>query len=917
MGRKGKRAAQAKKTEPDASASPPPTSSAPAVEPVAAGVMEWLWFAGATLVVCGVGLWFQLNVNRVFDVPKAVVLKVGGCSLFVVWLLYALFGPGVRWRSARVFAGPVTAMTLVVIVSTFLSIDFSTSFNGVYERQFGLQGFLACVGLFFLTATGLSGKRGAWVGIAVLAVVGSTMGVYSFYQANGWDPWPFFWNRPFDKVYSFLGNATFAGNALALILPMIAVAGGVATSVTLAAPQRRDRLPVTSVLWLVGLAGALFIQIVPPRIQALDALALDPTPRMPPDSLRTVFKLCMGVPPIMLLTGGLLGTWGPPSTRLGQQRDRFAADAFAAGVLVAMVVGIGMGLIFTRTRGAWVGTAVAIAAGFILLPRLAHGTRWLRPAQAACWGTAAAVAVAFTVYITMPTAVCGPKDDSKCWLYVQTIHSIPKGFDTSTFQGKGQGTRPFLWSESPRVLFNHSQTLKRAYDDREDYADHVDQGLAKMLNVEHVKPYGETFRGLDSAWRSVGVWLFGIGVETYRYAFMSHKSMRLERLDPMTNHDNPHNNYLYVLASFGVLGLIAYVWLLWSLLSTAFRRFMQSSEVSSRVDRAMAFGVVTSFFSYAVYSIAGFDSVACSVFLFFLLGTAAAMFNPNLEEQPQNLVTQVRRQWAEFRGRDPATVPAVVPAPVLLAVALVTVPLLLVSAYRATVVYRAERALTGDPVPVRTRLALYEGKAARAAKAVQTNPTESFYKQSLGNAYADLSREYTRQANAQGLGRPEAMRRLKKAAEYHKLAEGVLYAALDHAWAPENIYISLFQLYYRQRDFAKAERALERALVHSPHLGAVRVNLAMLQFRRKAFDEAFANADWVTEVDPPNALGWRIRGQIHKMRGHLKQAKADLRLAVSNSRSKDATAKKLLEEVEAQLAAEEAKTTSTAAATSG
>ncbi|NJK90107.1 MAG: hypothetical protein HC923_12450 [Myxococcales bacterium] len=47
-------------------------------------------------------------------------------------------------------------------------------------------------------------------------------------------------------------------------------------------------------------------------------------------------------------------------------------------------------------------------------------------------------------------------------LYARTVRSIPAAFDPDrTDFGQGQGTRPYLWSESPRVLTNHRDTLNR------------------------------------------------------------------------------------------------------------------------------------------------------------------------------------------------------------------------------------------------------------------------------------------------------------------------------------------------------------------------------------------------------------------------------------------------------------------------
>ena len=992
MSRKAKRAQRAKKNAPAAKAPPAPKPAAveaPPVEPIADGPVEWLWVLGAIFIVAGVSWWFQLDVNRVFDVPKAVILKVGGCGLFAVWFLYALFGPGVRWRSAGIFAGPVLALTAAVLLSTFFSLDAATSFNGVYERQFGLQGFLACVGLFFLTSTGLNGKRGAWMAIGVLACVGSVIGIYALFQSFGWDPWPFFWNKQHNKVYSFLGNATFAGNALALILPMVITAAGVSTAVTVAAPDRRERFGAHLLLWTGGFVAVIALQILPGYIQASQALALEPVPATPPATVALAFKVGLSLAIGVLLVASLLGTWGPEFIRLEDKRSRQAADAVAAGALSAMVIGIAAGLLFTRTRGAWVGTAVALCAGFLLLPQLARGTRWYSTVRNGCWGTAGAVVVAFSVYLLAPSAICGTKPagprPGACWLWAETFRSVPAAFDPSrTDYGKGQGTRRYLWWESPRVLFNNAATLERYYTDRVDYAAHVDTSFAKDLEIAKLEPRTDGYKTFDTAWRAAAVWFFGIGIETYRYAFMSHKSLRLEALDPMTNHDNPHNNYLYTLASFGLLGLAAYVWLLWVLLSYAFRRFLaptkpllQSDDTSadaegaykpglvtawtfteatrdtkaklslrtahpdevsqairtafpdwqvdanegavvvrgyepdtvlgdvagietslggSRVDRAMAFGVVTSFFSYAVYSIAGFDSVACSVFLYFLLGTSAVLFRPNVGEVPEQLLIQLQKQWLAFRGRDSSQRPALPAwAPVL--VAAICVPLLLTCAWRAWVVLSAEKALVSSP-SARTRRGYYESKVTSTREAVRINPYESFYKQSLGNAYAEAARYYDVEARSARGQAGVAQAAIAKAAEYRAAAEQTLYAALDHAWAPENIYISLFQLYYQQGKRNEAETALERALVHSPHLGAVRANLASLQLQRNGLKEALANAKWVQQVDPTNAMAWRVAGRVHQKLGDLTSAEYNLKMALKRSKNRDRLASQYLAEVE-------------------
>ena len=199
---------------------------------------------------------------------------------------------------------------------------------------------------------------------------------------------------------------------------------------------------------------------------------------------------------------------------------------------------------------------MAFAVGAMLLPMLARGTRWHRPAQIACWGTGGIVAVAFVSYVTFPAAFCGPKDRSSCWIYADTIRSIPAAFDPNrTDYGKGQGTRRYLLvGESARHLQPRTDTgavLRRS------------SHLRRERRCPACAQSG--FRRTRSAQRDLsGVrprLAVGLGVVLrHRYRDIpvcvhESQSLRLEALDQMTNHDNPHNNYLYVLASVGITGL--------------------------------------------------------------------------------------------------------------------------------------------------------------------------------------------------------------------------------------------------------------------------------------------------------------------------------------------------------------------------
>ena len=113
---------------------------------------------------------------------------------------------------------------------------------------------------------------------------------------------------------------------------------------------------------------------------------------------------------------------------------------------------------------------------------------------------------------------------------------------------------------------------------------------------------------------------------------------------------------------------------------------------------------------------------------------------------------------------------------------------------------------------------------------------------------------------------------LVKAKSYRALSEQALYASWTTPGRPENVYISLFQLYYQQGRVREAEEALERALKHSPHLGAVRANVASLQLERKAIDNALFNAKWVLKVSPSNSMALRVAGRAHQLRREFDQA---------------------------------------------
>lgn len=826
--------------------------------------MRLVLFVGVMLVVTLVALWFELTVNRVFDMPKAYALKLGASLLGLVWLGWALFGPGVSWRAPRAFSGPVLVFFLAGLLSVFFSIDPWMSLVGVYERQFGVQGLLACALLFFVTSTSLRGQRGAVLGFSLLLVLGGIVGVYAYLQSTGLDPFGFF-KKPSTKVYATLGNATFAGNALALVFPVssmlaLALAGRALDAKRTSVDAARGERIAAMGFAFVGIAGLLLL----PGLLAAE----DPT--LSQAGRQKFFLGGVFLATLVLAFLGAASSGGLASVQPESPGGRRLADAAGAGGLLAFVFWIGVGLLKTRTRGAWVGTGVAVTAGLLLLPllfrdqpRLAKQIRW------------AGLALVASLLVGMGVFLKAAPEH----LYARTIMSIPHAFDPSVkTYGRGQGTRRYLWTESPRVLTHHGETLARK---------DVDEAVQKTKSLDFPDPLPPAGNLLQRT----AVYLTGVGFEAYRYAFMSHKSKRLEALDQMTNHDNPHNNYLYVLATTGVLGLLAYLWLLSRFLRVSWRNFRRDDV--SWFHRAVAFGVLTSFLSYSVYSIAGFDSVICSVFLFYLLGVSAVFFNPN-DDPPLDLATQVRRQIKDARSPGAAPSSALAPYGLRLAMFAVAGAMLLHTAFTVEKLRRAEKAFVGLDANS------FEGKVESIKRALELNPRESYYWLTLGNTYASGARqlqEMVMRASAGGKAQDLSFAR-DKLQTYMNGAEDAYYEALDHSWAPENVYISLFQLYYSMNDADRAISALRLVLLHSPHLPPVRANLALLELEAKQDTKrALSDCEWVLEIDPNNAMALRTCGRAEFLLGKKGRARSYLLRAKKRSPN-DPTIERYLNEVE-------------------
>ncbi len=191
------------------------------------GVMEaaWLWALILT------PLFFNIYSSRVFEPDKAVILRSLALLALAAWLGKALGGLP-TWRGARLSFGtvagflrvplvaPVLALGVVYVISTLLSVAPQTSLSGSYPRLQGTLTTFAYLALFATAATHLRRRAQVERLLAAAMLTSLPVSLYGILQRFHLDPLP--WGADISThVTSSLGNATFLGAYLILVVPVI------------------------------------------------------------------------------------------------------------------------------------------------------------------------------------------------------------------------------------------------------------------------------------------------------------------------------------------------------------------------------------------------------------------------------------------------------------------------------------------------------------------------------------------------------------------------------------------------------------------------------------------------------------------------------------------------------------------------
>jgi O-antigen ligase len=313
--------------------------------------------------------------------------------------------------------------------------------------------------------------------------------------------------------------------------------------------------------------------------------------------------------------------------------------------------------------------------------------------------------------------------------------------------------------------------------------------------------------------------LLGSGPETFRIAFMPHKSIELARLEKNVNFDNPHNNYLYLWATTGSVGLLTYFYLLFA----CFREGMRRLRSHDSSPATLYLGVVSSLLAYGVCMLTGFDTIATLGYFCALIAILAAGQSPSERKASGGAGTVSGRYLLVF----------------------------LCALLFGGVVYDTSRVLGADylahkALALDMRLPTSQDQAAALLeRACARAPRESYYRLRL----AEL---YLRRAQEAEYKEPLLLR---KAVYWGELS-------LQQGWAPENSFQLMSTAYLRLKACAEAESTSRRGLALDPQNFPLRTTLACALACQGKREEARGEVVRALSIDPTYLPARRLKKSL-------------------------------------------------------
>lgn len=328
--------------------------------------------------------------------------------------------------------------------------------------------------------------------------------------------------------------------------------------------------------------------------------------------------------------------------------------------------------------------------------------------------------------------------------------------------------------------------------------------------------------------------LLGWGPETYRDVFALNQDPRLVRLavdEPLTA-DRPHNQIFYIAYSFGLLGLLAYSWIIAAFLGIVWR-----ADWSSRKDRFLVMGIVAAAVGYLVQEQFSFSSAAVTPLFWLFLGMAMGL-------GPSRQIT-VSIRTSKIVGASLALVLGVAAVALILFFSRVAV---------ADYFYHLGRTSAAEG-RLESGLDYYD-------RAMSWNPFESAFRVSFGADSRVLSLETGDIAWAE-----EAIPVVREGLRQNALAFDLHFMLGDLYFAS-----SLLQ---RHADYSQARKAYIRATEIAPNHSQAFLGIGLTFLEESEYAEAIPYFRKAVSITPTLWQAWYGLGLAHEKTGQISLAIGD------------------------------------------
>jgi len=186
--------------------------------------------AGWLAAVVAVPLFFNIYTARTFEPDKLTLLRSIVTVMLLAWLVKLLeeggqveaerpFGERFKAWLKQPMVLPALTILLVYIVSTALSLSPLVSLWGSYQRLQGSYTFISYMVIFAMMAMNMSSHEQVDRFVTTVILASVPVALYGIIQHNGLDPLPWAGNVT-RRVASNMGNAIFVSSYMIMIVPL-------------------------------------------------------------------------------------------------------------------------------------------------------------------------------------------------------------------------------------------------------------------------------------------------------------------------------------------------------------------------------------------------------------------------------------------------------------------------------------------------------------------------------------------------------------------------------------------------------------------------------------------------------------------------------------------------------------------------